>query len=181
MLAKTMKVSEARGKLRKGMRVRTNGSTHTCTDVFEGTVLCVHEGFFFVSHPSGHGIFCNDCEGSPKRSSWQIYDDNESAEIEILDPLTDVIEEPSELIDRKAATTAEPTPMELIKNLKRLTRKEPEKSFIDKGITDEEGNLTTAGRNDFVDFLWEDEATRKRFYEEVVKPVVEAEKRKEKE
>ncbi len=67
--------------------------------------------------------------------------------------------------------------MDLITKLKKLTRKEPEKSLIEQGVTDESGVLTTEGYKAFVQFLFDSEDNKKAFYEGVVKPIVDAEKK----
>lgn len=66
---------------------------------------------------------------------------------------------------------------DLITKLKKLTRKEPEKSLIEQGVTDESGVLTTEGYKAFVQFLFDSEDNKKAFYEGVVKPIVDAEKK----
>lgn len=65
--------------------------------------------------------------------------------------------------------------MSLKQTLRRITRKEPQKSFIEIGVTDEDGNLTPDGRNDFVQYLFDTKLGQEDFYETVVKPVAEEE------
>lgn len=60
--------------------------------------------------------------------------------------------------------------------LKKLLRTEPEKSFIEQGVTTESGALTDAGREAFIE--WSFNRDKKAFYDEVVKPIVDAETRK---
>lgn len=66
----------------------------------------------------------------------------------------------------------------LISKFKKLTRTEPDKSFIAQGVTDEQGGLTSEGRDAFTQFLFEAGDNKKAFYDAVIKPIVDAETKK---
>lgn len=66
--------------------------------------------------------------------------------------------------------------MDLIARFKKLGRKEPQKSFIEQGITDERGELTSDGYKLFVHYLFDNKDNQTAFYNDVVKPIADSEK-----
>lgn len=59
----------------------------------------------------------------------------------------------------------------LISSLRSLIRTEPEKSFVETGVTDEHDVFTKEGTDLFIDFLKKE--FKQKFYEDYVKPLAE--------
>lgn len=63
--------------------------------------------------------------------------------------------------------------MSLISKLMLSLKSEPEKSFIKAGITNADGTFTCEGKELFINWLFQDEATRTKFNTEVAQPILE--------
>ncbi len=63
--------------------------------------------------------------------------------------------------------------MSLISKLMLSLKSEPEKSFIKAGITQASGEFTCEGKELFINWLFQDEATRTKFNTEVAQPILE--------
>ncbi len=73
------------------------------------------------------------------------------------------------------STTNTTTIMSLNAKIKESKMKEPIKSFVKLNVTDDQGKLTSEGREAFVDWLFANPQNQADFKKEIVDPIIKAE------
>lgn len=174
-------------ELKVGMRIRYKDEYIDNVPYFPSnpiyTILEVND--------AGQGFILSGERGarSPsRRHSWEV--DASTVEEVLVDdeyiqsindliyssrPTPTVLITPTDLItpNEKTLSKLTPNPMSLISKFKSLIRAEPLKTFVNLGITSEDGVLTKSGQEAFIQWLFESNQTD--FYEKFAKPIADAE------
>lgn len=182
----SIKEAHARGLLTVGTVIKTNAPSVEGreAETLVGEIYCNENAntYIYVKHRdvSCNGLTCRDHVHSYSGFSWALGKNDGKSWVEFLPggviKVANVgkafshVQPSSQFSARKPVIE---TIMEsVIGQFKRLTRSEPEKSFIDLELTDEQGTLTQQGRMDFIQYMFDKEDFRRDFYETVIKPVV---------
>ena len=126
---------------------------------FEGIIGEILSDKFYIWHNNidarEGSVGSKKPETLGKRYSWVVYK-NANHEIKII----------------KETKKITKNSMSLLSQIKSLTRSEPEKTFVNAGVMNEDLTLTAEGKDLFLDFLLE--SNKAKFKTDVVDKIVEA-------